>query len=211
MVIVLAEPRGMGAARSSLDRGQQSASTSQSATCLMLGQTLLGGQLRDLRAVRRHVKRLPNIDTTRAIVAGGSGSVPLPEGAEFKYPRRIDGRPAEPQPQGALLALLLALFEDHFSAVVSRGGIVSFESALDSQFVQVPLESIVPGVLQECDLVDLVAAIAPRHVALEGLVDARGRLIGISDGQSVYSGAAKRFRQTGAADRLRISEATRNE
>ena len=211
MVIVLAEPRGMGAAGTSTDRGQQSASTSHSATCLMLGQTLLGGQMRDLRAVWRHVKRMPNIDTTSAIVAGGSGVAPLPQDAAFLYPRRIDGRPAEPQPQGALLALLLALFEDDISAVWSRRGLVSFESALDSSFVQVPHESIVPDVLRECDLVDLVAALAPRHVTLEGLVDARGRLVSVSDARSVYSGAAERFRQAGAEDRLQIREAINNE
>jgi hypothetical protein len=206
LVIVLAEPRGMGAAGSSTDRGQQSAATSQSATCLMLGQTLLAGQLRDLRAVWRHVKQMPGIDATSAIVAGGSGVLPLPQGAAFSYPRRIDGRPAEPQPQAALLALLLALYEDDISGVLSRRGLVSYHSALESPFVQVPHESIVPGVLRQCDLADLVAALAPRSVTLEGLVDGRGRLVAIDEARSAFALAARRYENSGASGKLQIDE-----
>jgi hypothetical protein len=159
----------------------------------MLGQPMLAGQLRDLRAVWQHLKRTPGINMANAIVSGGSGIAPLMSGASFNYPRRIDGRPAEPQPQAALLALLLALFEDDISGVWARRGLVSFQSGLDSQFVQIPHESIVPGVLRECDLSDLAAALAPRAVTLEGLVNARGRLVPLEEARSAYAGGGDKL------------------
>ena len=177
----------------------------------MLGHTALAAQLRDLRAVWRHVKRMPDIDLTNALVAGGSGIAPLPPDVKFSYPRRIDGRPAEPQPQAALLALLLALFEDDISGVWARRGLVTYQSGLDSPFVQIPHESIVPGVLRECDLPDLVAALAPCSVTLEGLVDGRGRIVPLTEASAAYRTAAQAFERAGASDKFQIREAIKDD
>jgi dienelactone hydrolase len=163
-VIALVEVRGMGACGPGNDHGQQSALTANAASELMLGQTLLGGQLRE------------DIDPRKLIVLGGSGIAPLPADAAFLYPRRIENRPPEVEPNGAILALLLALFEDDVSAVAGRHGLVSFRSILDSPFVQVPLEGIVPGIFNAGDISDLVATLAPRTVALEAQTDGTGRL-----------------------------------
>jgi hypothetical protein len=173
VTVVLAEVRGTGAGNSETDRGQQSAATSHSATALMLGQPLLGRQLRDLRTVWRHVQPLDG--GREAIVIGGSGMTPLSPDAVFAYPRRID-RPAECRPTGALLALLLALYEEDFTSVVCRRGLASFRSVLDTPFVQVPHEAIVPEMLREGDMADLLSALAPRMVEQTELVDGLGRL-----------------------------------
>jgi dienelactone hydrolase len=166
-LIVLVDVRGIGATSPGSDRGQQSAATAHSATALMLGPPLLAGQLHDFRAAWRHVQSREDVKPGAAIIAGGSGVTPLAAGAPFAYPRRIDDRPRECEPTGALLALLLALFEDGAQAVNSRLGLVSFCSILDSPFVQVPHEAIVPGVLLAGDIPDLVAALAaPRDVAI---------------------------------------------
>ena len=143
----------------------------------MLGHTLLGGQLRDLRAAWRHLAASREVDRTKMRVVGDSPVAPLPQQTKFSYPRRIDGQPPECWPQGALLALLLALFEEDVTAVEGVGGLVAFRSVLDSQFVQVPHACIVPGLLRECDVSDLIAALAPREVTLRRPVDGTGRAI----------------------------------
>jgi hypothetical protein len=71
----------------------------------------------------------------------------------------------------------MALYDDDFASVTTRRGLVAYRSVLDSQFVQVPHEAIVPGVLREGDLTDLFDALSPRGVEVEELVDGRGRLV----------------------------------
>jgi len=173
ITVVLTEVRGTGAGNAETDRGQQSAATSHSATALMLGQPILGGQLRDLRTVWRHIK--PDFRGREAVVIGGSGAKPLPHDAPFFHPRRV-ARPPESRPTGALLALLLALYEDDIASVNCRRGLAHFRSVLDTPFVQVPHEAIVPGMLREGDVSDLVSALAPLKVEQTELVDGLGRL-----------------------------------
>jgi hypothetical protein len=126
--------------------------------------------------------------------------VPLAADARFSYPRRIDGRPDEAQPSAAHLALLLALFEDDVSAVVCRHGLASYRSVLDSPFVQIPHEAIVPGVLQAGDLTGLAAALAPRQLTFESLVDGRGRLVPPETSKEIYAPAIKAYANVKDAD-----------
>jgi hypothetical protein len=81
------------------------------------------------------------------------------------------------EPLGGLLAMLGALYEDRVQAVAVRSGLVSYLSILDDRFAYVPLDIIVPGILQRGDLPDVAAVLAPRPLLLEGLVDGRNRLV----------------------------------
>jgi hypothetical protein len=106
------------------------------------------------------------------------------------------------------LALLCGLFEKGIHSIRARGGLVGYRSLLDSPFCHVPYDVIVPGALTVGDLCDVVAALAPLPVRLENLVDGRNRLMPI-DGQPgsierVYSVARKAYRESKAADKLRI-------
>jgi hypothetical protein len=49
------------------------------------------------------------------------------------------------------------------------------QSILDSQFVYVPHDFVVPGVLKLGDLTDIAASVAPRPARIEGLVDGANR------------------------------------
>src|SRR5262249_9708767 len=128
--IVLADLRGMGASGNGNDGGQFSGLTSHSATSLMLGEPLLAGQLRDLRAVMRHIQKRPDASATEIAVMAGSGVESLPADTTFAHPRRIDGRPEECQPAPALLALLAALYEEKVIGAVSRQGVTAYRSIL---------------------------------------------------------------------------------
>jgi hypothetical protein len=170
----------------------------------MLGQTMLGGQLRDLRAAWQHLQRREDI-SQNVFVMGGSGRQPLAADAAFKHPRRVD-RPAESQPEGAILSLLFGLFEPKATVIVGRHGLVSYRSILDSPFVQVPHAAIVPGVLQTADLPDLAVVLAPREVVLDVLVDGRGRLLPKRDAEAVYDAAARSNTGEGRPASLQISD-----
>jgi hypothetical protein len=78
-------------------------------------------------------------------------------------------------PLGSLLVLLTALYEDNVRAVAARGGLVSYLSVLEDRFCYVPQDVIIPGILETGDISDIVAALAPRAVLLEGFVDGRNR------------------------------------
>jgi hypothetical protein len=186
-VCAFVEVRGSGASSSGTDQGQQGAVTAHSGTALMLGHTLLVGQLRDLRAAWRHLAAIPQIDRTKMSICGDSPREPFRQATMFSYPRRIDNRPPECLPQASLLALLLALFEDELTSVEGSGGLVSFRSVLDSPFAQVPSVCIVPGVLREGDLSDLAAALVPREITLRGLVDGSGRPVSLSVSRQEYA------------------------
>jgi hypothetical protein len=81
------------------------------------------------------------------------------------------------EPLGGLLALLGALYEDGVRVVAARHGLVAYQSILESPFVNVPYDIVVPGVFDAGDLGDVAASLAPRPLLLEELVDARNRLV----------------------------------
>src|SRR5262249_20038086 len=110
-LVAFVEVRGTGTSGASADRGPQSRLTSQSATALMLGQPLLGSQLRDLLAAYQHVRRRITGTAKELAILGDSGGVALPADTRFAFPHRVDHRPGAIQPTGSLLAQLFALFE----------------------------------------------------------------------------------------------------
>jgi cephalosporin-C deacetylase-like acetyl esterase len=177
IAICLPDVRGVGETSPDARRGPFGAETSLAATELMLGNTLLGSRLKDLRTVLAYVSARPDIDPKRIGVWGDS-FVPvnpqrflLDESPNWAIGPEVQ-RQAEPL--GGLLAVLAGLYED-VRALAVRRGLVSYASILDDRFAYVPSDIIVPGILEAGDLSDVVAAIAPRPVLLESLVDARNR------------------------------------
>jgi hypothetical protein len=59
--------------------------------------------------------------------------------------------------------------------VYARGGLVGFQSALSSPFLYLPHDVVIPGALTAGDLSALAAGLAPRPLALVGLVDGLNR------------------------------------
>lgn len=204
-LVVLADLRGMGAASGSNDAGQQSGLTSYSASQLMLGEPLLAGQLRDLRAVIRHIQQRPTARAGEIVVMGGCGVDVLARDAAFPYPRRVE-RPAECQPAPALLALLAMLYEPKVTSGGGRRGLVSYRSILDTPFVQVPHAAIPPGLLRQCDLPDLVAVLTSRAVTLDQLVDGLNRQVPAETARQIYKSAESAFEAAGAGDKLKFTD-----
>jgi dienelactone hydrolase len=177
--VCLADVLGTGEAAPS------SSTTSLVATELMLGNTTLGARLKDTRAVLRYLSERKDLDPQRVVLWGDSFAAVNPRSLRLDQsvllePGRQELGPLaiqDPQPVGNLLALLTALYEDHVQAVAVHGGLASFLSVLKDRFCYVPQDIVVPGILESADIADVVAALSPRAVLLESLVDGRNRLL----------------------------------
>jgi dienelactone hydrolase len=173
--LCLPDLRGTGETRPGDSRGRGSESTSIAATELMLGRTLLGLRIRDLRSVLQYLRSRPELDPKRLALWGDSFAPPNPPDRRVEVPLDADAQPALAEPLGGLSALFGALLEKEVRAVYARGGLVSYRSILDSPFLAVPYDAILPGVLRNGDLPEAAAAIAPRPSKLEDLVDGLNR------------------------------------
>jgi hypothetical protein len=136
----------------------------------MLGQALLGSRLRDLRSVLGYLRG--HTEGSRFALWGDSFALTNPRGFSDP-PIGEDDPPAHSEPLGGLLALFGALFEDDVSAVSVRGMLAGYARLLDDRFCYAPHDAVVPGALTAGDLCDVAAALAPRSLRVEGLVDGR--------------------------------------
>lgn len=171
VAVCLVDLRGTGETRPGDGRSRTSAATSISATELMAGRTLLGLRLRDLRTVLVHLRSRADVDAGRIALWGDSFAPPNADGVRLDVPWDADKLPAQAEPLGGLLALLAGLYEPDVRAIYGNGGLAGYQSVLQSYFCYVPHDAIVPGALTVGDLGDVAAALAPRPVCLDGLVD----------------------------------------
>jgi hypothetical protein len=167
-------------------------------TVLMMGDTLLGERLRDLRSVINYLKTRTDIDSKRIGLWGDSFEPPNPpkvllnETPQWQIGPQIQHHA---EPLGGLLALLGALYQSEVNTVAVRGGLVSFSSVLDSNFTYVPQDVIVPGILEVGDIPDIAAALAPRPLLLTGIVDGVDRLIPQSELHEQFQPVCEAYRK----------------
>jgi dienelactone hydrolase len=176
--VCLPDLRGTGETAEDARRGPQSAGIQDAASELMLGRSMAGARLKDLRTVLAWLAQRPDVDAARIALWGDSDVPPNPprllleEVAGWQMGPQVQ-RQAEPL--GGLLALLGALFEDRVAAVAVRRGLSGYLALLDDPFIYAPSDAIVPDSAACGDLSDIAAALAPRPVLLSGLVDGRNR------------------------------------
>jgi dienelactone hydrolase len=179
VAVCLADVRGTG------ELAPSSSVTSLAATELMLGSTALGARIKDTRALLQYLSGRPEIDPQRILLWGDSVAPTNPTGVFLDRsmtlePERQESGPQathQAEPLGGLLALATALYEDNVRAVVVSGGLASFRSVLRDRFCYVPQDIVVPGILEQADIPDIIGALSPRRVLLEGLVDGQNRPI----------------------------------
>ena len=155
-------------------RGRRSSATGISSGLLMLGRPVVGSRLRELLAIIQALRKSALVDGSRIAVWGDSLAEPNSPQTPIAVPWGADGEPEQSEPLGAFLGLLASVFDPHLKAVAVRNGLVSFRSVLESQFVYLPHDIVVPDALQNGDLADLAFASGiPTRV--EGLVDGVNR------------------------------------
>jgi dienelactone hydrolase len=206
--ICLPDLRGTGETSTGISRGRESADTSVSSTELMLGETLVGARLRDVRSVLRFLGNHPDLDARRIAIWGDSFAPANPPDRDLKIPLGVPEEPGLSEPLGGLLALLTALYEKDVQVVYARGALTGFESVLQGQFCYIPHDVIIPGVLTVGDLCDVAAALAPRPVRLEGLVDGLNRRADLKTVASEYEPAHQAYTLAAASGHLVMGDPT---
>lgn len=205
ITVCLPDLRGTGETKGGNDRGQSSAATARSSTELMLGGTMVGARLRDLRALLISLRGRDDLDRQRIALWGDSFASVNAADTNVSVPRRVDGRANPSEPLGGLIALLGALFENDVHAVYVHGALDGFHSVLASQQVLIPHDIVVPGALTAGDLCDVVSVLAPRPCRLDGLVDGLNRRLPIDAAREIYQPATKSYASASAQQRLSIT------
>lgn len=206
--ICVVDVRGVGETVAAGDRYWYSDAVDVAAREFKLGQTVLGGRVRDLRSVVRYLQSRPDVDGAR-LAAWGESFAPA-NGASFvDPPMKTEATARTAEPMGASAALLLALFEDDVRAVIGRGGLTGFAALLDGPACHVVMDAVVPRATQAGDLADVVAVLAPRPVRLEAVVDGRNRLADQPRLERDY--AVARAAHTAKPDALTLSPSVRDD
>jgi hypothetical protein len=128
------------------------------------------------------------------------------EGQALAVPLDADPFPHQAEPMGGLLALFTALFEDDVRAVYVGGGMTGYASLLQSSFCYVPHDSLIPGALTAGDLCDVTAALAPRPLRMERLVDGLNRVAGPVETSRIMEPARSAYGAPGAGTRPQLGE-----
>lgn len=177
--VCLCDVRGTGHGHNGQGRGRTSAATSISSSLLMLGDPMVAGQLRDLRAVWTWLGKRPEINTESMHVWGDSRCPALTAETDRVVPRDDDASvPPAAEPTAGLLALLLSLYEDSVHSLCLSGCINNFSSALEPAQVRLSHDCVLPGMFRTGDIEELIVQAAERlPVRCESLVDGRNRLM----------------------------------
>ncbi len=207
VAVCLPDVRGTGESGLGSGRGRSSTATALSSSLLMLGETMVSAQLRDLRTALAWLRSRRELDGQRLALWGDSLAPVNPPNTNYCIPRDDDADlPPQSEPLGGLLALLAGLFEDQVSAVYVRGGLVGFRSVLERHLVSIPHDVVLPGILTTGDLSDVAAALAPRPLCLEGTVDGGNRRLEERLVREAYRTALEAYRRQGAAQALVIGD-----
>lgn len=204
--VCLLDVRGTGETRPAGDsRRHTGSSTALSATEALLGQTLLGSRLRDVRSTLRYLRGRGDLDPRRLALWGDSFAPANPRDRNLAVPLEVDPFPAVAEPLGGLLALFGALFENDVRAVSIRGGLAGYDTLLHSPFCYVPHDALVPGALTAGDLSDVAAVLAPTALRLDNLVDGLNREVPAETVARIYVVARRAYRSGKAEDRLLVA------
>ena len=184
VAVCLPDVRGTGETSPDSRRDPENDENMQAVNEQMLGETLVGRRLKDLRTVLAYLEQRPDLDASRLALWGESL---MPVNDAQLVPDELALWQVGPQiqqqgePLGGLLAVLGALYDPNVGAIAVRNGLVSYASILDDAFVYVPADITVPGLLEAGDIADIKAALAPKPMLLDDLIDGKNRLVSASD------------------------------
>ena len=165
---------------------------------LMLGDTMLGAQLKDARTVFAYLVRRPDLDAGRIALWGDSFAGTNPRDLVIDESPGLQAGPQiqrQGEPLGTMIALLTALYEESAVAAAVNGALASYASALEDRFCYLPLDALVPGLLETGDISDIAAAIAPRGLLLQNVVDGRNRPLNPEEVESALGAARGGYRR----------------
>jgi len=173
--VAIPDLTGTGSERLGNSRGRSDSATSYSSGTQMIGESLLGNRLSDAHWAVWDITGPQNEEPGRNVFWGESFSSPIKPDGVLAIPLELS-QPELAEPLGPTIVSLLAL-DFPPKAVIARGGLVSYRSALDSPLVHVPHDALPVNVFRAGDLPDVWAHLAPKPLRLEGLVDGTNRRV----------------------------------
>ena len=146
VTICLADVRGTGETRAGSSAERGSSRTSISQTNLILGQSVIGSQLRDLRAVIRWLRGNENLDGKKVAIWGDSFAKENAPEVKTAIPFDSGDTPAIGDPNAGIVAGFATVFESDITAIYTRGQF-AYKSVLGSPYLAIPHDGVVPGML----------------------------------------------------------------
>jgi hypothetical protein len=208
--VCLPDLRGYGETSAGSSHGPRSIGTTLSCRAQVLGQTLLGSRLRDLRSVLLFLRTRKGLKHNVSLWGDSLAAVNPLERSEV-VPFGVDNPNVQAEPSAGLLVLLAALFDEQVNTIYARGTFASFQSLLDSQFLYVPHDAVVPGALTVGDVADIAAALVPRPLRVECPIDGLNRLVPYDTIATAFSPASQTYRAANAHPRLSLNATAQND
>jgi hypothetical protein len=143
--VCLIDVRGIGEAGTDHPRAPQSRGAGRAATALMLGETVLGWQVKDLRTVIAYLRSRSDIRSDGIRIEDLASGWDSP-GDAIELDRPLI------EPGAHILARLVALIEDDVTWSGGSGRVETYLSLLDSWSVNWPYDVILPGAIPHGDL-----------------------------------------------------------
>lgn len=177
LVVIAPEVLGFGRRRELAEQQQEPSRSScwyPSLWGIMQGKPLIGRRVWDaLRALDVLATR-PDVDSTRVGIMGISG--------------------------GGMVTLFTAALEDRFRAVVISGYLSTFRDSVLS--IEHCLCNYVPGILQDAEMYDIAALVAPRPLLLEA--GTRDDIFPLAAVEEAYRRLQRVYAEFGASEQLDI-------
>ncbi len=181
VAVCLPDVRGTGETRPRNDSpARTDTRTSISQTNLILGQPVLGSQLRDLRTVIRWLGGRGDIDGKKLALWGDTFTpvnADLIRSTKVAVPLDSPDLPTIGEPSGPLLAVLARLSEDGVVAVYLRGRLRSYADMYERPYLYLPHEVIIPGGITAGDL-GAITEYFPGALRADGKIDGLNRRLG---------------------------------
>jgi fermentation-respiration switch protein FrsA (DUF1100 family) len=173
------DPRGWG--ESAPDKGNSGYSGvwQLAQRAMLIGRPLTGMQVYDVLRAFDYLRARPEVDAGRITVRG-------------------DGK-------GGILALYAGALEPSIAGVESNGSLASYMTLARAVKHASAIDVVVPGVLQDFDLPDVAALVAPRPLRIASARDANGAPLELARVQREYAPAVQRYKRAKRADALEIS------
>ncbi|HEV2492563.1 MAG TPA: acetylxylan esterase [Terriglobia bacterium] len=146
-----------------------------------LGRPLLGMRVRDARSAVRWVAKRPDVDSRHIAVVGRGWA--------------------------GVVALFAAALEPQVSSIAVEGVPVSFADLAQAELYQQPASLMLPGVLRDFDLVDVLGSLAPRPLLLLNPQDVLTRKLEESQATHALRPVHDAYRSKGATSSFEVRTA----
>jgi cephalosporin-C deacetylase-like acetyl esterase len=143
-------------------------------TAFLIGRSLVGMRAADILRAVDLLSARSEVDGARiAGVGKGSGAIPL---------------------------LYAAALDERLHKLAFEQMLVSYRAVVEQRINRGVLEGIIPGVLKQFDLGDLIASLIPRKVLVVNAANPLGRRLWPKAAEKAYAPAAEAFGRAGAAE-----------